>query len=223
MVTSSTLKFLNDLSQNNSREWFHSHAHQYDAAKKNVLETAQSLITQISRFDPSVHLIDPKRCLFRIARDTRFTHDKSPYKTNFGLLLHAQGTKAKADTSGFYFHIQPAGESFVSSGIYCPPPDILRAVRKSIFENWEEFDTILHPPYPVHWKGLFRDKDALKRVPNGFPKEHPSASSLMLKHFYLHVPITDAEVMGVDIAKKAADYFETMLPFNRFINEAMKT
>ena len=222
MIRPSTLQFLWDLSQNNYREWFHDHANAYAAAKQNVFDTAQALISEIGRFDPSVNLVEPKRCLFRIARDTRFSHDKSPYKPNFGLLLHALGTKAKEGAPGYYFHIQP-GESFVSCGVYGPPSDILRTIRKSIFDNWEEFDAILHPSTPVSWIGLQRDDDALKRVPNGFPKEHPSASSLMLKHFYLLVPLTDKELQSSEIARTAAGYYQTMLPFNRFIEEAINS
>jgi len=221
MIAISTFEFLTELAQNNNRDWFHAHAGEYAAAKENVLRTAQALIAEIGRFDQSVSHVDPKRCLFRIARDTRFSHDKSPYKPNFGLLLHALGTKAKDGVPGYYFHIQP-GESFVSCGVYCPPPDVLRAIRKSIYDNWDEFDEILHPAYPVAWSGLHRDTDALKRVPNGFPKEHPSASCLMLKHFYLLVPLSDEELKDSGMAKKAAGYYETMLPFNRFIEEAVK-
>jgi len=220
MIHISTLQFLSDLSQNNDREWFHAQGSQYAHAKQNVLDTAHHLIAEISRFDPSVSHVEPKKCLFRIARDTRFANDKSPYKTNFGLLIHSQGTKAKAGAPGYYFHIQPSN-SFLSCGIYCPPPDILRAIRKSICENWEEFDLILHPAHPVMWNGLYRDEDALKRVPNGFPKDHPAATCLMLKHFYLLVPLTDKELHSADIAKKAAGYYETMLPFNKFIQEAV--
>ena len=221
MISPLTLQFLTELSQNNDREWFHAHAGGYAAAKENVLHTAQALISEIGRFDRSVCLVDPKRCLFRIARDTRFSHDKSPYKPNFGLLLHALGTKAKEGAPGYYFHIQPQA-SFVSCGVYCPPPDILRNIRKSIFDNWEEFESILHPARPVAWEGLCRDEDALKRVPNGFPKEHPAASSLMLKHYYLLVPLTDAALQSPDIAKKAAGYYETMQPFSKFIEDAVK-
>ncbi|MCL2502476.1 MAG: DUF2461 domain-containing protein [Bacteroidales bacterium] len=220
MITSSTLQFLKELAQNNEREWFHAHAGAYAAAKQNVLNTAQALMTEICRFDASLNYVDPKRCLFRIARDTRFSHDKSPYKPNFGLLFHALGTKAKAGIPGYYLHIQP-DNSFVSCGIYCPPPDILRTIRKSIYDNWEEFNAILHPPTPVAWEGLYRDEDALKRVPNGFPKEHPSAPCLMLKHFYLLVPLTDAALQSPDLTKKAAGHYQTMQPFNRFMEEAI--
>jgi len=220
MIYPSTFQFLSDLSQNNTREWFHAHSGAYNAAKQNVLDTAQALIGQITSFDPTVNQVEPKRCLFRIARDTRFANDKSPYKTNFGLLIHALGTKAKAGAPGYYFHIEP-GQSFVSCGVYCPPPDILRAVRKSVFDNWDEFEAILNPSHPVGWQGLHRDDDALKRVPNGFPKEHPAAASLMLKHFYLFVPLTDKELQSPDIEQKAAGHFQTMLPFNKFIEEAI--
>ena len=221
MITPSTLQFLNELAQNNNREWFHAHARDYAAAKQNVLNTAQTLLAEISRFDPSLTQVVPKHCLFRIARDTRFSHDKSPYKPNFGLLIHALGTRAKTGAPGYYLHIQP-NESFLSCGLYCPPPDILRRIRKSIYDNWEEFDSILHPAHPVAWKGLYRDEDALKRVPNGFPKDHPSASCIMLKHFYLLIPLSDTALQSPDIAKKAAGYYQTMQPFNRFIEEAIK-
>lgn len=220
MIHPSTLQFLVDLSQNNHRDWFHEQAPLYAAAKRNVLETASTLMLEINHFDSSIGRIDPKRCLFRVARDTRFSHDKSPYKTNFGLLLHEQGTKAKAGAPGYYFHIEP-GNSFASCGIYCPPPNILRVIRKSIFDNWSEFEAILHPAQPVAWRELYRDDDALKRVPNGFPKEHPSAHFLVLKHFYLLVPVSDQELMNSDIEKVVAGYYQTMQPFKRFIEEAL--
>jgi TIGR02453 family protein len=221
MIQASTLDFLRQLAENNQRDWFHAHAFEYAEAKENVLNTAAALLEAINTFDPSVGFPEPKRCLFRIARDTRFSHDKSPYKPNFGLLLHAAGTKAKQDSPGYYFHVQPE-QSFVSCGLYCPPPNILKAVRQAICEDWEDFQTLMHPTEPVGWQDLYRDEDALKRVPAGYPKDHPAASYLMLKHFYLHIPISDKTLQGKDLIKTAATHFKSMQPFNQFIAKAVK-
>ena len=218
MLQQSTFDFLNQLAENNQRDWFHAHALEYAEAKENVLNTAAALLEAIHSFDPSVGFPEPKRCLFRIARDTRFSHDKSPYKTNFGLLLHAAGTKAKQDAPGYYCHIEP-NNSFVSCGLYCPPPDVLRIVRQAIVEDWERFHALLHPSEPVGWTGLYRDEDALKRVPAGYPKEHPAAPYLMLKHFYLHVPLNNRSMQASDMVKTAAAHFKSMQPFNQFIAE----
>ena len=220
MIQASTLDFLRQLAENNQRDWFHAHAFEYAEAKENVLNTAAALLEAIHAFDPSVGFPEPKRCLFRIARDTRFSHDKSPYKANFGLLLHAAGTKAKQDSPGYYFHIQPE-QSFVSCGLYCPPPEILKAVRQAICEDWEAFQALLHPAEPVGWQDLYRDEDALKRVPAGYPKDHPAANYLMLKHFYLHVPLSDKVLQGKELVKTAAAHFKSMQPFNQFIAKAL--
>ena len=123
------IQFLNELSENNNREWFQKNKKWYDESREKVLFLTEVVINEIRKFDPDVPLLEPKDCLFRIFRDVRFSHDKSPYKTNFGSFIAKGGRKSSY--AGYYFHIEPSG-SFVGGGIYMPAAEPLKAIRDYI-------------------------------------------------------------------------------------------
>ena len=116
MIQQATFTFLRKLAKNNNREWFHANKATYDAAKQNVLDVVGQLIGQVNKFDKTLGYPDPKKCFFRIARDTRFSYDKSPYKLNFGAIINSEGT-TRSELSGYYLHVEP-GNCFVSCGVY---------------------------------------------------------------------------------------------------------
>lgn len=93
MINKATLDFLRDLERNNNRDWFHANKDRYETAKENVLQTVLYLTAEISKFDPAIKPFDPKKGLFRIARDTRFSKNKDPYKLNFGACINPEGKK----------------------------------------------------------------------------------------------------------------------------------
>jgi uncharacterized protein (TIGR02453 family) len=219
MIAKSTLNFLTQLRKNNYREWFHEHKAEYDEAKQNVLDNTASLLQEIHKFDKTIGLPDPRKCLFRIARDTRFSSDKSPYKPNFGIIMNPEGN-TRCELSGYYLHIEP-GNCFVSCGIYMPMPDILKAIRIKIEEEWDVFSAILRKKtFREAFDSLVRDDDTLSRVPAGFDKNSPAAEFLKFKRFYIMAGIRNSEATGKDFIKQAVAYYRLMQPLNTFLNEA---
>jgi uncharacterized protein (TIGR02453 family) len=221
MIAKSTLHFLTQLRKNNYREWFHAHKDAYDEAKQDVLGNAAALLQEINKFDKTIGFPDPRKCLFRIARDTRFSADKSPYKPNFGIIMNAEGN-THCELSGYYLHVEP-GNCFVSCGIYMPLPDILKAIRIKIDEEWDVFSAIVQKKtFRNAFDTLVRDNDALSRVPTGFDKNSPAAEFLKLKRFYVMAGMSNNDVTGQDFVKQAAAYYRLMQPLNSFLNEAAK-
>ncbi|MDR0694983.1 MAG: DUF2461 domain-containing protein [Prevotellaceae bacterium] len=220
MIQPATLQFLKKLAQHNYREWFHAHREEYDAARGNVITVASQLLAEINRFDP-IGFYDVRKSMFRIARDTRFTHDKSPYKQNFGVILNAEGN-TRSPLSGYYLHVEP-GNSFVSCGIYMPPPSLLKAVRCVIDEDFDIFKKIISKKeFRQTFIDLARDDDALSRVPTGFDKNSPAAEYLKLKRFYVMVELDNREITAASFVKKAAGYYRLMKPFNNFLNDIVR-
>lgn len=214
VISSKTLEFLQELEQNNNREWFTENKALYTESQKNLISFIEGLLQEMSDFDPELAKIDAKKSLFRIYRDTRFSKDKSPYKTNFGASL---GMGKGSQKGGYYFHLEP-GKSFIAGGIYMPDSAVLKELRKEISLYGNEFLRILNnKDFKKHFPELDQD-DKLKKVPQGFEKEDPMAEFLKLKSFIVVYSLKDEEVMDKDAAKKLAKIFKLMKPLNDFLN-----
>ncbi|ROI08727.1 DUF2461 domain-containing protein [Kaistella haifensis] len=213
-IEASTLHFLKNLSKNNNREWFTENKDQYIAAHQNVLNMVENLIEKIGAFDEEIMKIDPKKSLYRIYRDVRFSKDKSPYKTNFGAGLGmGKGNKI----SGYYLHIEP-GKSFLAGGVYQPEPSVLKEIRKEISMNAKEFQEILQQDdFRNNFRGLSVE-GKLQRVPNGFDKDDPMAEFLKLKNLIVVHPISDDALMQENATKNMAKIFQSMKPLNDFLS-----
>ena len=136
-------QFLKELSANNNREWFNSHREQYEVARSEFENLLTVIISRISLFDESIRGIEAKDCTYRIYRDTRFSEDKTPYKTHLGGYINAKGKKS--DHCGYYVHLEP-GNCLLAGGSYCPPPPLLRALRQAVHDNIDEFRSIVEDP-----------------------------------------------------------------------------
>ena len=213
-IEASTLHFLKNLSKNNNREWFTENKDQYITAQQNVLNVVETLIEKIGEFDEEILKIDPKKSLFRIYRDVRFSKDKSPYKTNFGAGLGmGKGNKI----SGYYLHIEP-GKSFLAGGVYQPETSVLKEIRKEISMNAKEFQEILQQDdFRNNFRGLSVEAK-LQRVPNGFDKDDPMAEFLKLKNLIVVHPISDDALMQENATKNMAKIFKSMKPLNDFLS-----
>jgi len=213
-IEASTLNFLKKLSKNNNREWFTENKDQYITAQQNVLNVVETLIEKIGEFDEEILKIDPKKSLFRIYRDVRFSKDKSPYKTNFGAGLGmGKGNKI----SGYYLHVEP-GKSFLAGGVYQPENSVLKEIRKEISMNAKEFLEILErDDFRNNFRGLSVE-GKLQRVPNGFEKDDPMAEFLKLKNFIVVHPISDDALMDENATKNIAKIFKSMKPLNDFLS-----
>ena len=167
MNASVIFQFLKDLSSNNNREWFNDHRGDYERARLEFELLLSEAINSIALFDSTIEGIQPKDCTYRIYRDTRFSSDKTPYKNHFGGYINARGKKS--NHCGYYIHLQPGG-SMLAGGSLCLPPKVLKAVRQSIYDNIDEYRSIVED-------GAFKKyfpvvgEDFLKTAPKGFPKD----------------------------------------------------
>ncbi len=219
MINKSTLDFLKQLELNNNKEWFDKNREVYNASKQNVLDVVEYLTLEFSKFDKSISLFDPKKSLFRINRDIRFSKDKSPYKLNFGACIDNLGKNASKLKSCYYLHIQP-NKCFFSTGVYMPSKEYIKAIRKAIYYNFEEFDKIINNTnFKEKVGGLVIHDDTLKRVPPPFEKDHPSGQYLKLKHFYAFKNIPDNVITNKNkFPKVVIDLAKTLKPLNDFFN-----
>jgi len=216
-IEKTTLEFLTKLAKNNNRNWFQKNRGLYDDSRDNVLAVTHFLIGEIAKFDSSVIGVDEKDCLFRIYRDSRFSNDKTPYKTNFGAFIRSGGRTAAG--AGYYFHVEP-GASMTGGGIYMPPAAELLAIRKTIAKNSAEFEKIIEDgKFTRRFGGLTDER--LKTAPRGFPKDHPAIEHLKWKHFIVSRNYGDRDVLSPRFLDSCLEDFMTMAVFNDYLNHAI--
>lgn len=220
MDTKLMLQFLSDLSENNNREWFADHKKERQVANAQFEDLIQQLIYGIGQFDSSVLNNVPKELTFKQVRDTRFSHDKSPYNATFRAHISSKG-KLPIPV-GYYISIKPNGETFLGGGLFADMfANATKMVRDYIAINYDEWSEIISEP---QFKRYFEVKGtALKNVPAGYDKEHPQAEYLKYKSWYLEYFISD-ELLKDEKAflQKALEVFKVMKPFNDFLNKALK-
>lgn len=213
-IAPSTFEFIKKLTKNNNREWFTENKTLFTEAQQNVITFLEDLITEMSAFDDELGKIDAKKSLFRIYRDTRFSKDKIPYKTNFGASL---GMGKGSQKGGYYLHIEP-GKSFLAGGIYMPEPAVLKELRKEISLYGNDFIKILEQKdFKKHFPELDQ-ADKLKKIPQGFEKEDPMGEYLKLKNFIVVYNVKDDEVLDKNAVQNFSKIFKLMKPLNDFLN-----
>ena len=213
-IENTTLKFLKDVTKNNNREWFTENKEKYVTANENVVNFVESLIEKIAEFDEEIGKLDAKKSLFRIYRDTRFSKDKTPYKTNFGASL---GMGKGNRVSGYYLHIEP-GKSFLAGGVYQPESSVLKEIRKEISMNGKDFLKILEQDdFRNNFRGLSVE-NKLQKVPQGFEKDNPMAEYLKLKSFVVIHPISDADLTSENAVENFAKIYKSIKPLNDFLS-----
>lgn len=218
MMFEKTYSFLQQIKQNNNREWYHANKNIYNEAKAEFENIAEVLLHEMVGIDKSLVGLTPKDCIFRIFRDVRFSKDKSPYKTNFGAFFTPGGRKG--GKAGYYLHIEPGG-SFVAGGIYMPPSPVLKIIRQDIYEHVDEFkDIVSLLKKNSGFEGFFGEK--LAGAPRGFPKDFPDIDLLKYKSYGLSRSISDKEMNSKEILQIIVSDFKSLFPFIQFLNEAIK-
>lgn len=217
MEIQSLLQFLTNLQENNHKDWFDLHKKEYDQLRADWIQLVAKMIKQTADFDDDVLELDPKKCIFRINRDVRFSKNKAPYKNNFGISLSKGGKNT--DFCGYYIHLQP-GESFIAGGSYQPMPDKLAAIRQEIDYNFEEFTSIItHKEFVKHFGILTGDK--LQRPPKGYDAENPAIEYIKHKGFLAFLKIDDKNLTEKELLKHCLSAFKAMKPLNDFLNRAI--
>ena len=212
------LRFLRDLSEHNEKPWFEANKKRYLAAKERVDRLAVDLIDAIRAFDDTIGPLTPRDCTWRIYRDTRFSHDKRPYKTQMGVYV-ARGGK-KSGFSGYYFQIgaPDSGHMLAAGNYFCEPP-VLKVLREDILYGKGDFRTILAAADPRMALDL---SESLKRTPAGFPAEGPDAPFFKLKNFCLVWMPDDRFLTDKNLVARLAAIFQTTKPFLDYLNRAIE-
>ncbi len=211
-------KFLHELKSHNQREWFQARKEVYDnKIKAPMSELVLVLGEALREIAPELDT-DPKKAMYRIYRDVRFSADKSPYKTHVAAKFGPRGV-GKFMGGGTYFHFSD-DELLVGGGIYAPGPPELLAVRQHVAENADEYRRITSDK---KFRRAFKqvEGERLKRMPKGFPADHPAADLLLYKQFlvFTYLPVEIVETPR--FAKEVLKNFELMLPFLRFLNRPL--
>ena len=220
MITRETLQYLKDLKKNNHRGWFIENKLRFDRARTEFEKFVSQLILEIARFDPAIAELEARRCIFRIYRDTRFSRDKTPYKTNFGAHLVVHESKVH-DRAGYYFHLEP-GNIFLAGGAYYPPGPWLNSIRRAIDQDARKFIRIINEPSFKKYFGEL-DGEKLKTIPRDYPADHPQIELLRFKSYVALHPVTERQVLASDFLSYCGQVFEALKPFSDFLNDALSS
>ena len=219
MNTQLIIDYLSELSMNNNREWYHAHKEYYKNANAEFENLLQTLMLEIGKFDSSILQSAPKDLTFKLVRDTRFSHDKSPYNPAFRAHISSKG-KLPVPV-GYYIMIKPDNQSFLGGGLFADMfKDATTMIRDYIALHGGEWERIIHEP---EFEKYFTVRGtALKNVPAGYEKEHPQAEYLKFKSWYLEYPLKDEEVKDAErFLAEAAKLYQIMKPFNDYLNKAL--
>ncbi|MDR2906657.1 MAG: DUF2461 domain-containing protein [Bacteroidales bacterium] len=218
-----TLPFLKELTKNNTKEWFTANKPRYQAIQKDVNDFTEQLIAGIAKFDPTIAGLTVKDCSYRIYRDTRFSKDKTPYKTHIGIFI-CKGGKCSGN-AGYYFHIEPKdnawlGGCMLAVGLYHPEPIVLKSVREDILSNGANFLKTIKAANGFDWDDDNEEK--LSRPPKGFPADSPYIEYIKQKNFSL---VQDFDEKLLADPKKLVDFcvseFKKTKAFAEHVNRAV--
>jgi len=211
------VQFLKQLKKNNNREWFAKHKAEFeDFVKLPMQSFIASMRMPLAKLAPEIEA-DPKRSLFRIYRDTRFSKDKTPYKTHVSAIFHRKGHWE--ESAGYYVHVEP-GTLYAGGGIYMPSSDQLKKIRAAIADNGNKFRSIVESKsFKKTFKKLEGEK--LQRAPLGYPVDHPMIEWLKYKSFFTGVELEESRCHSPKFLDEVVEVYKDLLPLIRFLNDAL--
>ncbi len=209
-------KFLRELRLHNEREWFNANKPRFEKAVRDPFLAFIADIEPAMRKVSREIVVDPSPIggsLFRIYRDTRFGHDKTPYKTHAAAHFRHAATRKDVHGPGFYLHLEPGG-SFLAGGMWHPAPDALAKIRELIATKPKVWQAAIAKLPPL-------GGESLKRPPAGFDKEHPMIEDLKRKDFITSMPFKDAEVTSPAFAKEVVARCTKLAPLMKVLAKAV--
>lgn len=213
------IAFFKSLKKNNNREWFQPRKEIFDRSLKAPMEQfVEAINSKLARFAPQF-IAEPKKAIYRIYRDTRFSKDKTPYKTHLAASFNRNGM-ARHASAGYYCSVG-ADQIEVAAGIYMPGPDELRAVREYLIEHHEQMQALCANKALVRLVGPLQGEQ-LTRMPKGFPVNHPADDLIRRKQFYFYDTRLDPSLASTPkLLSEVVKRFEALAPFVDFMNEPL--
>lgn len=220
------MRFYRQLARNNERGWFEANRPRYESAVRAPMRAlVEEMDVRLARIAPEI-VGDPRRSLFRIHRDVRFSRDKSPYKTHAACwFFHRDagrqvGQEADAGSAGFYFQISPT-ETFLGAGIWRPPRGSLGRIRDALAEDPEGFAAAADTPALRRRFGGLDEEQMLTRLPRGHPPGHPAERWLRYQSFTLGRELSPEEALSPRLATTLERDFARLAPLVRWLNAAL--
>jgi uncharacterized protein (TIGR02453 family) len=218
MFPAEALTFLRGLARHNDREWFHPRKGIFETKlKAPMMELIEAINGELMKFAPE-HVTDPKKALYRIYRDTRFSADKTPYKTHLAAIFPRQGLEKHA-SAGFYFQLSPKGVG-IAAGMYAPGPDELRAARTFLAENHEKFRAAVKGAEKVLGK---LSGDSVTRMPKGFDPASPVADLIRMKQWLFWVELDIKVATSPKLLGELVKRFRAAAPVLDMLNAGLKS
>ncbi len=206
--------FLTRLAENNDRPWFAANRAEFDALRAQWIDSVQRIVNALAVDDPSLRGVRASDCVYRIYRDTRFSHDKSPFKTYFSALISPTGRHC--DRACYYVHVG-VEECAVYGGVWSPEAPVLKKLRRAILDNIEEFREITETPeIKALYPGWYGRK--LKTAPKGYDRDHPDIDLLRLTEYGKCHELDRAFFDAPDWPEKVASMLRILKPMNDFLN-----
>jgi uncharacterized protein (TIGR02453 family) len=212
MFPAEAITFLKGLEKHNTRDWFQPRKQIFESKLKEPMHAfVEEINAELLKFAPE-HITEPKKAVYRIYRDTRFSKNKTPYKTHLGALFPRLGFD-KNSGAGYYFHVS-AKEVGIACGVYSPGPDELRKLRHFIAENHESFLKTNKLMGAVQG-------DTLQRIPKGFDADHPAADLIKMKQWYWWVELDPALVTSPKLKAEIIKRFKAIAPMVEMLNKPL--
>ena len=206
-------RFFKQLAKNNNREWFEQHKPEFKAFETEVKEFGEALKDKLNQHDS----IDRFK-VFRIYRDVRFSKDKTPYKTHFGLTWHRTKPEYRG---GYYLHLKP-DDIFLACGFWDPAPADLKRIRQEIDLDGDEYRNLINAPaFKNTWGAL--QGNAVKTAPKGYAKDHPDIDLLRFKQHIFMIRYTEVEVAAADFMDRLDAALQAVRPFVDYMSAVLTT
>lgn len=213
MISKATFSFLKELKTNNQRDWFNENKKRFKAAEGEMKNAGDALLEMMKMHDA----VDRAK-LFRIYRDVRFSANKQPYKTHFGVSFHRQKPEFRG---GYYLHVEP-GNSFLATGFWNPEKNDLHRIRKEFETDDAEMREIINDKnFQSVWGELKGDE--VKTAPKGFSKDHPAIDLIRKKQYIFTTNFTDKEVLDKDFLERVDRSFQAIRPYFNYMTEVLTT
>ena len=207
------LSFFAELETNNNREWFEPQKKRFKALEAEMKQFSADLVEAMNEHDS----IDRYK-LFRLYRDVRFSKDKTPFKTHFGISFHREKPALRG---GYYLHIKP-GDNFIATGFWNPDKDDLKRIRKEMEIDAEEFrDIMAEPSFKTIWGSL--EGEEVKTAPKGFSKEDPNIDLIKKKAYLFTKRYSDKEVLSKNFLQQVNADFQAVRPFFDYMSSVLTT